>query len=316
MNDATKSMYHWLADPQNVQWIDYKIAEVSNKRNTASDNDVLRPVSFRFSALSGALNVFIQVSDHQSKEGYGGKDLGFRHNSTKPILPFAQGYEACIILSSRLFQDAFLIPELKRQTTAATSSVEKCEVESGIQLAFRFENQYFKKYKKGKLDWGSYNLDEVDVKFDKNPLRLIIVDEEKSLNPIVAWDWHLKAKNIKWSEDPHLGTPGARGGVVDIKADIPNPDTNETPSPVEADDVLKPNINFTEAHQPKMTFTSHKEEFWMEEFPEDFQKQLIIKLPLVIHQVRGLDFFATKMCLPQANDSLLCRILWCLMMWS
>merc|ERR1712187_79129 len=169
-----------------------------------------------------------------------------------------------------------------------------CAVKSGIQLAFYLKNQYFKQYKKGKMDWGEYKLDEVDVKFDENPLRLNIVDEEKSLNPIVAWDWHLEAKNIKWSEDPKLGIPATKAGVVDINADIPNPDNKENSSLVQADDVLKPIINFTEAHQPKMTFTSHKEKFWMEKFPEDFKKQLTIKLPLVIQQVRGLDFFATQ----------------------
>lgn len=96
---------NWFAAHDNLQWIKYSMAEVSNKSENpgnASDN-LLTPSSFVFSCQPGVLNVFIHTKGGTKGEGNSTPQFGLEHD--KHLTPVPTEYSASIIISRQLFLD-------------------------------------------------------------------------------------------------------------------------------------------------------------------------------------------------------------------
>ncbi|TEY81693.1 hypothetical protein BOTCAL_0032g00360 [Botryotinia calthae] len=101
MQQSLESFKDHFKSKDNTDWIDYKVAEVTNKKHpTDSNSDVLCPKSFTMSSQKGYLLVFITTT---RKDGF--QNPRFNTKGAKTIAPIINDYEASIIIRHDLFVD-------------------------------------------------------------------------------------------------------------------------------------------------------------------------------------------------------------------
>lgn len=174
---------------KNVEYIDYSIAEISNTASSKA-SDLLTPQSFVFSSQPGVLNIFIKTKGSGRDEGSANPrfDLEYKYSYT----PIPQGYGASIIIARQLFQDKYLIPNIKKRCPhlSADNPVKAKTVDKGITLELRYEKKYTIKGYFAGTGYTDYHFKDTDIDFDENPLLLEIGDEGENFSPQYNWNWH------------------------------------------------------------------------------------------------------------------------------
>lgn len=263
MEMAASQIILWLQSEKNVRWVDYKVAQVSNSPD--GDDGVaklLQPKSFCFSTQEGALNVFIQTKAPNSKPGKAVPRLN--SPGSEEVLCIPQGYEAVIILSSRLFLDDYLIPQItenftnlvKPDSTKDVVPVKEVQVKSG--LAFSLYVDFSKAWSLGHADngmvWKNLKIDKFTVDFRECPLKLIIEDDAKTQVPVVSWSWDF-SKELNWEVDkagPHGPLGFTEIGRVKLSAQIDTEKSKRNFATIKGDE-LALKVNFvTQTDGPHM----------------------------------------------------------------
>ncbi|KAH6604998.1 hypothetical protein Trco_006705 [Trichoderma cornu-damae] len=303
MRQVCSDVALWLGDANNIQWIDFRMAQVSNAKGTSSgatDTDYLRPRSFVLSTSSGTLMVFVRTKS--SKDGR--VPARFNYKGSDEMLPIPAGSDASIIISQNAFA-RFVSGQIQNHCQGnlrdSNSVSAKDGVDSGIQwdLVLR-----------GDTTWNigndiglfKYTIDTVDVDFSKHPLSFKLLDDDK-LSPTTQWSFDFSA-TAKWYLDDDSGGVADYGvGLTQISASITKASLliiaisyQGKPFDISGDTILleldfetvSPSIELKALHTPsERSYTSRKS------IPPPFHN-IAITLPSFKAKLDGLSFFAAQ----------------------
>ncbi|KAK5994263.1 hypothetical protein PT974_04735 [Cladobotryum mycophilum] len=288
----TTKFYEWIANAEVIKSLDIQVGAVTNDKYTHSD--LLQPTAFKFGTQDGALNIFIntkggfQEGVAEPKFQPGGKD----------ILPFPEDYDASIIISRKLFQDKFLIPQIRKQCDKLmkddnVGKVYARGMDSGIKLALVFNRNLT--VGSGSHRTPSATLVTSDshgftIDFNDKPVHLIIEDDS-NLKPVYRWEWNY-SKSVHWSNTIWTMDGDVRtGGSGDGTATIPK---NEQTLGSSDGEKLSITLKFEDKHQPIVG---------MPRDAPDSLKDVVIKLNTFDFTMDGLDFFASTNVLAPRDGS-------------
>lgn len=210
----------WLGDANNIKWVDFRMAEVSNVKDDSSkatNTDVLRPRSFVLSTAKGVLMVFIKTTSQKD----GRIPARFNHKGTDDMLPIPTGSEACIIISQNLFSQ-FVSDQIKAHCSSSLQDSSSVTIDdktdSGIKWSLVLSGS--KTWNIGNdIGLQKYSIKEVNVDFSKAPLIFEVVDDDK-LVPVAKWSFDFTASAKWYLDDDAAGVPRYGVGLTQISAHI------------------------------------------------------------------------------------------------
>ncbi|EMR90141.1 hypothetical protein BcDW1_1223 [Botrytis cinerea BcDW1] len=135
MQQSLNSFKDHFKSKDNTHWIDYKVAEVTNKQYpTDSDSGVLCPKSFTMSSQEGYLLVFITTT---GKDGT--QNPRFNTKSKKTIAPIINDYEASIVIHHDLFVD-YVCDQMKTTFKGQKITIAKESTLTGAKLSMTMDD--------------------------------------------------------------------------------------------------------------------------------------------------------------------------------
>ncbi|OJJ36422.1 hypothetical protein ASPWEDRAFT_169944 [Aspergillus wentii DTO 134E9] len=244
-----------IRSPHNTRFLDIKLGEVNNIPNDKSVKavaDLFRPKAFQMSTREGALDIFIQTVG------------GYQEGKNGPVFavtdtPFdTKDYNGAIIISHRLFQDKYLVPQIQEHCKTLAKGDDKKgkvtanKVDSGFQLELVFDK--VKAIASGGYSSGFFSDDNarsIDLNFSSHPVKLNIINNKDSM-PQASWEWE-HSFEVWWRSTIHGGFDVADRVVDDsstIKAKIGD---NRSDIATLNDNKLDFEFQFKDENQPKMT---------------------------------------------------------------
>ncbi|TGO22558.1 hypothetical protein BPAE_0163g00190 [Botrytis paeoniae] len=135
MQQSLDSIKGHFKNKQNTDWIDYKVAEVTNKKHpTASSGGLLCPKSFTMSSQKGFLLVFITTVGTDGNE-----NPRFNTKGTKTIAPIIKDYEASIIIQHDLFV-SYICDQMKATFKGQKITIAKEDTSTGAKLSMTMDD--------------------------------------------------------------------------------------------------------------------------------------------------------------------------------
>lgn len=205
MRKMVDALMSWLRDQNNVQWIDLRMGEVTNKSNPQADTDTLRPRSFVFTTREGVLNVFIYTTGSAGAKS----PLDNRDYPNDSTLPIATGYGASVIISHRLF-GKYVLDHIKdrckdKLSTTKTSIVGRNvnDIVEKQQPGTPAAGIEWSLYLAGGKTWNlsnpvgmdKYTINSISEDFDTHPLIFGVKNVQGSDGyiPRSTWSWYMQA---------------------------------------------------------------------------------------------------------------------------
>ncbi|KAL7787098.1 hypothetical protein V8C37DRAFT_270604 [Trichoderma ceciliae] len=287
----------WLGDANNIKWIDFRLAEVTNVKDTstgATDTDYLRPRSFVLSTAKGVLMVFIRTKSEKD----GRVPARFNHKGSGDMLPIPVGSEACIIISQSLFAK-FVSDQIYahcRENLLGNSSVTVNEtVDSGIEWSLVLSAG--KSWNIGNnIGLQKYSIKQIDVDFAKNPLIFSVADDG-NLVPMANWKFDFSATAKWYLDDDAAGVARYGVGLTEISANMSK--QGKQFGTLSGDTILLELDFETESPPIKLKALNVSAEGHYpannsdDDIPRAF-RQIAITLPAFKAKLDGLSFFAAQ----------------------
>lgn len=196
---AVEQVEQYIRSPGNIRWLEIQLGEVNNTPITNTDlANLFRPKSFKLATRKGALDIFIQTLGGYQQ---GSSTATFDIHGT----PFEQmTYNGAIILSNRLFQDRFLVPQIQKNCPSLAKDkdgkarVTAKKVDSGLKFELVFDKK--QTLSNGGSDWNGWwttdRLEKVDLDFSTQPVTLKILNVTDGM-PQASWEWNISFK-VHW----------------------------------------------------------------------------------------------------------------------
>lgn len=198
MSDLASKVRDWFAAYDHVQWIDYSMAEVSNKRksSTSDSDNLLTPSSFVFACQPGVLNVFIHSKGGTRGLGINPPNFGLQHE--QHITPIPTEYHASIIISRQLFIETYLVENIKKlcPNLSEDNPVKIMNVKNGLKLELRYNEKKVIQCENFYGDMFSHIYKALEVNMEEHPLVLTIEDDSDDLVPKSWWNWEFSGHLI------------------------------------------------------------------------------------------------------------------------
>ncbi|TGO69563.1 hypothetical protein BOTNAR_0009g00100 [Botryotinia narcissicola] len=164
---------------QNTDWINYKVAEVTNKKHpTAANGDLLCPKSFTMSSQKGFLLVFITTVGTDGNE-----NPRLNTKGTKTIAPIFKDYEASIIIQHDLFV-SYICDQMKATFKGQKITIAKEDTSTGAKLTMTMD------------DTDNWDLRSIQIEYKNFDLTLDLFDDS-NLETKFTWTWEPKL-DIEW----------------------------------------------------------------------------------------------------------------------
>ncbi|EAW17008.1 uncharacterized protein NFIA_003640 [Aspergillus fischeri NRRL 181] len=273
LNQLVNEVKNWFAAHDNVQWIDYSMAEVSNSspNSESASDDLLTPSKFVFSCQPGVLSVFIHSKGGTRGLGNNPPQFGLEHE--QHVTPVPTEYHASIIISRELFLETYLVKNIKKLASSLSKNdpVKIISVDNGLKLELRYDKD--KVIKCANFRSYSYDMAFEDLNVDMNthPLVLTVEDDANDLTPKASWKWDFSGE-VVYTNIPHFrGLPFQMS--VNHKTDFAEINGN----------VINATIKFGANDQPKVTFDR-----------KNFDRLISFKLDTFDLHMPQLNFFRTQ----------------------
>ncbi|KAF9893517.1 hypothetical protein FE257_010829 [Aspergillus nanangensis] len=249
---AVGKVEDYVRSPNNIRWLDIKLGEVNNVENKETKSDLkalFQPKSFKLATRPGALDIFIQTV---SAQGLASPSFDVKNSAFD-----TSDYNGAIILSHRLFQDLYLVPQIQKHCTKLAKDGDKHgrvtanKVDSGFQLELVFDKKETLSERGATFGFG-YNssAQEITLDFANYPVKLNIVNNEKKM-PHATWEWNYDF-TVHWKDTIYnydmpdrvvYDSSTINAKIGDNKSDIATLEDNN----------LDFNFAFKTEFQPKMT---------------------------------------------------------------
>lgn len=189
MQQSLDSIKSHFKNKQNTDWIDYKVAEVTNKKHpTAANGELLCPKSFTMSSQKGFLLVFITTVGTDGNE-----NPRFNTKGTKTIAPIFKDYEASIIIQHDLFV-SYICDQMKATFKGQKITIAKEDTSTGAKLSMTMDDTDSWDLSKhpGHLDFTC----KPQIEYKNFDLTLDLSDDS-NFETKFTWTWEPKLE-IEW----------------------------------------------------------------------------------------------------------------------